>query len=75
MTDMTKVVDAARRLERAVLRLEAALERSGTDADRSEIEGALAAARARYVLLSQVTQTVALRLDQAIGRLDRMLEG
>jgi len=75
MTDMTRVVEAARRLERAVLRLEAALERSGADADRSEIEGALAAAKARYVLLSQVTQTVAMRLDHAIGRLDRMLEG
>ena len=32
-------------------------------------------AKAHYAALSQVTQTVASRLDQAIGRLDRVLEG
>ena len=38
-------------------------------------ERALADAKAQYASLSQVTQTVASRLDQAIHRLDRVLEG
>jgi len=75
MSDLSRIVEAAKRLERAVLRLEAALEQSGGAADRAGLERALADAKAQYARLSQVTQTVASCLDQAIGRLDRVLEG
>jgi hypothetical protein len=75
MSDLSRVVEAARRLERAVLRLEAAMEPAGLPQDRAGLERALADAKAHYAALSQVTQTVASRLDQAIGRLDRVLEG
>ena len=78
MTGMTKVVEAADRLEQSVLRLEAAMERQGggsrggggnRDADR-----ALADAKAQCASLARTTQTVASRLDRAINRLDRVLE-
>ena len=75
MSDLSRVVEAATRLERAVLRLEAAMEHGGGPTDRAGLERALADAKAQYASLSQVTQTVAGRLDQAIGRLDRVLEG
>lgn len=76
---MTRVVEAARRLEEAVLRLEAAarhLDKPGQRRpdQRREVEAALASAKAQYAALAQVTATVASRLDQAIGRLDRVLE-
>ncbi|HEV3178735.1 MAG TPA: hypothetical protein VGZ72_22275 [Stellaceae bacterium] len=75
MSDLARVVEAAKRLERAVLRLEAAMEHAGEAGDRVSLERALADAKAKYASLSQVTHTVAGRLDQAIGRLDRVLEG
>ena len=76
MSDLSRVVEAAKRLERAVLRLEAAIEQAGpAAAGRPGLERALADAKAQYASLSQVTQTVASRLDRAIGRLDRVLEG
>ncbi|HKF72237.1 MAG TPA: hypothetical protein VKB68_10830 [Stellaceae bacterium] len=75
MSDLSRVVEAAKRLERAVLRLEAAMERGRTPADPAGLELALANAKAQYASLSRVTETVASRLDQAIGRIDRVLEG
>jgi hypothetical protein len=75
MSDLSRVVEAAKRLERAVLRLEAAIEEGSGAKDRRGLERALADAKAQYASLSQVTQTVASRLDQAIHRLDRVLEG
>jgi DNA invertase Pin-like site-specific DNA recombinase len=75
MSDLSRVVEAAKRLERAVLHLEAALEQSGGGEGRPGLERALADAKAQYASLSRVTQTVASRLDQAIHRLDRALEG
>jgi len=74
MSDLSRVVEAAKRLERAVLRLEAAMDQGGGPPDNAGLERALADAQAQYATLSQVTQTVASRLDQAIGRLDRVLE-
>jgi hypothetical protein len=73
MSDLSRVIEAAKRLERAVLRLEAAMEHAGEPADRAGIARALADAKAQYA--SRVTETVASRLDQAIGRIDRVLEG
>ncbi|HMK68522.1 MAG TPA: hypothetical protein VK433_08235 [Stellaceae bacterium] len=70
---MTKVVEAAKRLERAVIRLEAAMERVEDGAERQEAVAALAEAKSQYAALSRVTQLVAGRLDQAILRLDRTL--
>jgi hypothetical protein len=75
MSDLSRVIDAAKRLERAVLRLEAAMEHAVGAPDRAGLEKALADAKAQYASLSRVTETVASRLDQAIGRLDRALEG
>lgn len=75
MSDLSRVIDAAKRLERAVLRLEAAMEHAGGSGDRAGLAKALADAKAQYASLSRVTETVASRLDQAIGRLDRALEG
>ena len=74
MSDLSRVVEAAKRLERAVLRLEAAMDQGGGPPDHAGLERALVDAKAQYATLSQVTQTVASRLDQAIGRLDRVLE-
>jgi len=75
MSDLSRVVEAAKRLERAVLRLEAAMDQGGGGPPgHAGLERALADAKAQYATLSQVTQTVASRLDQAIGRLDRVLE-
>ena len=73
MTGMNKVVEAAKRLERAVIRLETAMEHAEEGAPREQASAALAAAKAQYAALSKVTQLVASRLDQAIGRLDRVL--
>jgi hypothetical protein len=75
MSDLSRVIEAAKRLERAVLRLEAAMEQAGGAGDRAGLERALVDAKAQYASLSRVTETVASRLDQAIGRLDRALEG
>jgi hypothetical protein len=69
---MGKIEDAVARLEQAVARLERAAARNaeGTAARH----GALSAAKAEYAALSHVTDNVAMRLDAAIGRLDRVLE-
>jgi exonuclease VII small subunit len=70
---MDKLDDAVRRLERAVARLEKALGRA-TDESAAH-HGALATAKADYAALLETTESVALRLDAAILRLDRALEG
>ena len=75
MSDLSRVVEAAKRLERAVLHLEAAMDHGGTPGDGAGLAKALADAKAQYASLSRVTETVASRLDQAIGRIDRVLEG
>ena len=74
MSQLTKMAEAADRLERAVLRLEAAMEQADPDSGRHDVETALASAKAQYATLARTTQTVASRLDGAILRLDRMLE-
>jgi exonuclease VII small subunit len=73
---MTKVEEAAKHLERAVARLEAAclkLERSGGGED-SQLALALSEARAEYEKLADVAGAVATRLDGAIERLNTVLE-
>jgi hypothetical protein len=70
---MASLEDAVKRLERAVLRLEQASERS--DERGMTHNGALAAAKADYAALQQTTESVAARLDAAILRIDRALEG
>jgi hypothetical protein len=74
MSKLTKMAEAADRLERAVLRLEAAMEQADPDNGRHDVQAALASAKAQYAALTRTTQTVASRLDGAILRLDRMLE-
>ena len=74
MSDLSRVIDAAKRLERSVLRLEAAMVHASGAVDSASLAKALADAKAQYASLSRVTETVASRLDQAIGRLDRALE-
>ncbi|MGO8915183.1 MAG: hypothetical protein ACLQJR_04690 [Stellaceae bacterium] len=70
---MGRLDEAVRRLERAVARLEkAALPVGSDDAARP---GALAVAKADYAALLETTESVATRLDAAILRLDRALEG
>lgn len=70
---MSRLEEAVRRLERAIARLELAASRSadGTMAGN----GAVAAATADYRALLETTERVASRLDAAILRLDRALEG
>ncbi len=70
---MGKLDEAMRRLEGAVARLEKAAGRVA-DGDAAR-HGALAAAKADYATLLDTTDSVALRLDAAILRLDRALEG
>lgn len=70
---MGKLEDTMTRLERAVLRLERAAGRVA-DGDKAQ-HAALMAAKAEYAALSAVSDGVAARLDAAIGRLDRVLEG
>ena len=69
---MSRLDDAVTRLERAVARLETAAGRVG-EGEKSG-RAALAAAKADYAALLATTDNVALRLDTAIGRLDRVLE-
>jgi exonuclease VII small subunit len=70
---MSRLDEAVRHLERAIARLETAASRSadGTMAGN----GAVAAAKADYSALLETTEMVASRLDAAILRLDRALEG
>ena len=66
---MTKLEEAARRLERAVLRLEAAATRVGKKRGKDgQLALELAEARADYAKLQEVTRAVATRLDGAIER-------
>ena len=69
---MSKLDDAVTRLERAVARLEKAAGRAGEGEKNGR--AALAAAKADYATLLATTDNVAVRLDAAIGRLDRALE-
>lgn len=67
---MSRIEEAAQRLENAVARLEAAMDRvGGSDALATQ----LAEAKAERAALSDLTSTVAHRLDAAIGRLDQVL--
>jgi exonuclease VII small subunit len=70
---MANLEEAMKRLERAVLRLEKASERM--DERGMAHNGALAAAKADYAALQQTTDSVAARLEAAIQRIDRALEG
>jgi hypothetical protein len=70
---MASLEEAVKRLERAVLRLEKAS--NGIDERGVAHNGALAAAKADYAALQQTTESVAARLDAAILRIDRALEG
>ncbi len=70
---MNKLEEAMDRLERAVMRLEGSMDRVG-QSDESHA-AALTAAKADYAALATTTERVAARLDAAIGRLDRALEG
>jgi len=67
---MSRIEEAAQRLEKAVSRLEAAMGRmSGNEI----LAAQLAEAKAERAALSDLTSTVAHRLDAAIGRLDQVL--
>jgi hypothetical protein len=70
---MSKLEDAVKRLDRAVARLEKIAARVA-DGDKTR-PGALAAAQADYAALLDTTESVATRLDAAILRIDRALEG
>ena len=77
MSKLTKIAEAADRLERAVLRLEAAMELDQAEpigGNRHHLQAELANAKAQYAVLARLTQTVASRLDGTILRLDRVLE-
>lgn len=67
---MSRLEDAVKRLERAVARLEKAASRAA-DGDNAHHS----AATADYAQLLETTESVAARLDAAILRLDRALEG
>jgi hypothetical protein len=72
---MSKLEDAARRLERAVEHLEAVCSRFPVDAsDKQRLATALAEAKADYAALIEVAGTVATRLDGTIARLNSVLE-
>jgi hypothetical protein len=70
---MGKLEDSTARLERAVARLERAADRLA-EGGKSQ-RAALIAAQADYAALTAISDGVASRLDAAIGRLDRVLEG
>ena len=74
MGKLTKIAEAADRLERAILRLEAAMEQTELPMVRPDLQAALSSAKSQYAILARTTQTVASRLDGAILRLDRVLE-
>lgn len=68
-----KMDRAEDRLNQAVTRLEAALEKGG--ANGSEDTEELEAARAENAVLKELNRTVGRRLDAAIERLQGALEG
>jgi len=70
---MSRLDEAVRHLERAIARLESAAS-PGADGTLAG-NGAVAAATADYRALLETTEMVASRLDAAILRLDRALEG
>ena len=73
---MTRLEEAAQRLERAVARLDAAAGKLGeAPIGDGQLALQLAAARADYAKLQEVTRAVATRLDGAIERLDAVIEG
>ncbi len=72
----TPVERARERLEKAVNRLEVALdERLPTVADEGALAGELAAARSENAQLRDINETVSHRLDAAIDRLRTVLGG
>jgi len=72
---MADVVQATRRLEEAVTRLETVCSTlAGADGDRRRLAALLAAARADYEALAAAAGTVATRLDGTIARLNSLVE-
>jgi hypothetical protein len=72
---MLRIEEAARRLEKAVEHLEAVCARLPADtSDKHKLASALAAAKADYAALVEVTGSVATRLDGTIARLNAVLE-
>jgi hypothetical protein len=76
---MSKIEDAARRLERAVARLEAACDRiAGQSTEKTtenkRLAAALAAKEKDYAALAAVADSVSARVDKALERLDAALE-
>lgn len=77
---MTDLDEANRRLEAALSRLDRAIATRlegevGPEAAQSEIATALAEAQQESKRLRQLSGDVSRRLDAAIARLDRVLEG
>ena len=73
---MTKLDDAAGRLERAVARLEAAARKlPDTNAETAQLALELAEAKAEGKRLREVNEAVVSRLDGAIERLGAVLDG
>jgi hypothetical protein len=70
---MSKLETAVARLERAIARLETAAGRLGESQKAQRAKTGVSADD--FAALSTMTETVAARLDAAIGRLDRVLEG
>jgi hypothetical protein len=75
---MSKIEDAALRLDAAVARLEQVVERSGGQrgdaaADSRQLVADLAAAKDNYAALEATTTRVATRLDATIERLNAAL--
>jgi hypothetical protein len=79
---MSKIEDAALRLETAVARLERAIERAGerrgenggdSIAESRQLAADLAAAKDNYAALEVTTTRVASRLDATISRLNAAL--
>ncbi|MGP1257027.1 MAG: DUF4164 family protein [Kiloniellales bacterium] len=77
---MTDLDEANRRLEAALSRLDRAIAtrlegEAGPEAAQSEVATALAEAQQESKRLRQLSGDVSRRLDAAIARLDRVLEG
>ncbi|HZB93876.1 MAG TPA: hypothetical protein VE397_20680 [Stellaceae bacterium] len=70
---MASLDEALKHLERAIERLERASDRIGEQGGAQN--GASSEIEADYAALMETTDTVAARLDAAILRIDRALEG